>query len=53
MINKNLEVYYDRILSVFIGIVLVLIIHNLYNSPRTIVINSTEKYKKKCNILCF
>ena len=54
MINKNLEPYYDKLLSVFIGIVLVIVIHNLYDSPRTIVLTSTEKYKnKKCNKICF
>ena len=53
MIDKHLKEYYDKILSIFIGVDIVLIIHNLYDSPRTIVIKSTEKYKKKCDILCF
>ena len=53
MIDKNLEVYYDKILSIFIGVVIVLIIHNLYDSPRSIVIKSTDKYKKKYNKKCF
>ena len=53
MIDKNLEKYYDKLLSIFIGVVIVLVIHNLYDYPRTIVIKSTEKYKKKCDILCF
>lgn len=53
MIDKNLEPYYDKLLSIFIGVVLVLIIHNLYDVPRTIVINSTDKYDKtQCNTMC-
>tara|TARA_B110000908_G_C9991629_1_gene330040 strand:+ start:285 stop:446 length:162 start_codon:yes stop_codon:yes gene_type:complete len=53
MIDKNLEKYYDKILSIFIGVITVLIIHNLYDYPRTIIIKSTEKYKKKYNKKCF
>lgn len=53
MIDKDLEPYYDRLLSIFIGIVLVIIIHYFYDTPRTIVITSTEKYKNnKCDIIC-
>jgi polyribonucleotide nucleotidyltransferase len=51
MIDQNIKPYYDKMFSVFIGIVLVLIIHNLYDSPRTVILIS-DTYKKnrsKCN----
>ena len=55
MIDKNMEPYYDAILSIFLGIICILSSHNLYNSPRIIVIPQIENYSnlKKhqcCNI---
>jgi hypothetical protein len=47
MIDNTLKPYYDKILSVFIGVVLVLIVHNLYDYPRTIMISSLNTYKNK------
>lgn len=51
MIDQYIKPYYDKMFSVFIGVVLVLIIHNLYDSPRTVILIS-DTYKKnrsKCN----
>ena len=54
MIDKKLEPYYDRLLSIFVGIVSVLVIHILYYSPRTIVVKTKNKYNnKQCNGICF
>lgn len=53
MIDKKLEPYYDKLLSIFIGVVIVLIIHNLYDSPRNIIVISDKQYmKQKCDKLC-
>lgn len=38
MIDKNLEPYYDILFSVFIGVVIILLLHNLYDSPRIVVV---------------
>jgi hypothetical protein len=43
MIDKVLEPYYDIILSIFFGIMIILILHNMYDSPRIIIIDQTSK----------
>lgn len=51
MIDKNMEPYYDAILSIFFGIIFILLLHSLYDTPRIIVINQTEKnnnLKRQC-----
>jgi hypothetical protein len=55
MIDKNLEPLYDILFSIFIGIVLVLALYNLYDNPRTITITDSnpehfKNIKKPCNI---
>jgi hypothetical protein len=42
MIDKRFEQYYDIIFSVFIGIVLVLVLNNFYDCPRTIIVDDTN-----------
>ena len=51
MIDKNMEPYYDIILSIFIGIIFILVLNSLYDMPRIIVINQTKhnnKLKAQC-----
>jgi len=38
MIDKKLESYYNVLLSIFFGIILIFFLHNLYEMPRSIVI---------------
>lgn len=42
MIDKRFEQYYDVFFSIFIGIVIILISYNLYDSPRTITFTDTD-----------
>ena len=45
MIDKRIEPYYDIMISIFLGVVLVLTINTLYESPRTIIVFSdVNKY---------
>ncbi len=50
MIDKRLEPYYDIMISIFLGVILVLSINMLYDSPRSFVIysdvNDHNKYNK-------
>lgn len=49
MIDKQLEPYYDIMFSIFCGIIFIMLIHNIYNLPRTIVvINDKEYFTKSC-----
>ncbi len=45
MIDKKMEPYYDAILSIFIGMMCILLLHRLYDIPRIIVVNEKEKNK--------
>ncbi len=42
MIDKTIEIYYDIMLSIFLGIVLILILNSFYDSPRVIIINNED-----------
>lgn len=47
MIDKKMEPYYDIMISIFIGIILILFLHNMYESPRIIIIEKdSDKFKK-------
>lgn len=53
MIDKSIEPYYDIMLNVFLAFVLIIIIHNFYDCPRTIVLEINEPFaniKKPCNL---
>jgi hypothetical protein len=43
MIDKKFEPYYDILLSVFLGVIIIIILHNMYESPRIIVIEDDNK----------
>jgi hypothetical protein len=45
MIDKKLEPYYDILFSIFIGIIIILLIHNIYDSPRSVIIAANDKEK--------
>lgn len=47
MIDKNMEPYYDILLSIFMGIFLILLFHNIYDCPRTIIFNSNIPLQTK------
>jgi hypothetical protein len=52
MINKKIEPYYNIAISIFLGILVVLILHNFYDYPRTIIVNSDKQnvtLKKSCH----
>lgn len=49
MIDKNMEPYYDAILSIFVGVISILLLHRMYNMPRIIVIESLDKNRIKSN----
>lgn len=51
MIDKKLEPYYDALFSIFLGVIIVLFLHNMYDSPRSIVLDSTEAFKSGCSNL--
>lgn len=42
MIDKRFEQYYDILISIFIGSILVLLLNACYDSPRTIMIKDTN-----------
>lgn len=42
MINKTLEIYYDIFLNIFFGVIIILIIYNLYDKPRIITVESNK-----------
>jgi hypothetical protein len=42
MIDKNLEGYYDIMLSIFIGVVFILVLNSFYDTPRVIIINDDK-----------
>jgi len=48
MIDKTMEPYYDIILSIFIGMICVLILHYLYDMPRIIVVKDENRIQKRC-----
>ncbi len=54
MIDKRLEPYYDIMISIFLGVILILSINMLYDSPRTFVIysvvNDNEYKQNMCSI---
>ena len=39
MIDQELKPYYDILLSIFLGIIIVLLLHYSYDYPRTIIID--------------
>ena len=39
MIDQELKPYYDILLSIFLGIMIVLFLHNSYDYPRIIIID--------------
>lgn len=43
MIDKKLEPYYDILFNLFLGIVIILLIYNFYESPRTLIFVSDNK----------
>lgn len=43
MIDKKLEPYYDIMLNIFLGIIIILLLYNLYDSPRSVIIVSDDK----------
>lgn len=43
MIDKKLEPYYDILFSIFLGVVIILLLHNIYDSPRSVVVISNDK----------
>lgn len=45
MIDKNMEPYYDAMLSIFIGVICILLLHRLYDIPRIIVVDQMENNK--------
>lgn len=45
MINKNIEPYYDAMLNLFLGAIVILIFYALFDSPRIVVIENTSKNK--------
>lgn len=42
MIDQITERYYDIMLSIFMGIVLILILNSFYDSPRVIIIDKNN-----------
>ena len=46
MINKNIEPYYDLMLNIFLGIIVILIIYSLYDSPRIVVVEESKESKE-------
>ena len=50
MIDQHMEPYYDIIINIFIGIIIVIFFHKLYNSPRMVFINDSNKHHNNvCN----
>ena len=45
MIDKRIEPYYDMMISIFLGVILVLAINMLYDSPRSVVVFSDTKHE--------
>ena len=43
MIDKKLEPYYDILFNIFLGIVIILLLNSLYDSPRSVVTISNDK----------
>lgn len=43
MIDKKLEPTYDILLSIFLGIVIIFLLYNMYDSPRSVVVVSNDK----------
>ena len=38
MPDIRLEPYYDIFLSIFLGIIVIISIHNMYDSPRSVIV---------------
>lgn len=45
MIDKKLGPYYDILFSIFFGIVIILLLHYMYDSPRSVIFLSNDKEK--------
>lgn len=43
MIDKKLEPWYDIMFSIFLGFIAILLLHNMYDLPRTIVVTNDIK----------
>jgi hypothetical protein len=52
MIDKIFEPYYDILLSIFLGIFIILSMHNLYDIPRIVIKTDTNIDIKKNKICC-
>lgn len=53
MIDKKMEPYYDIMMSIFLGFIIVYLINKLYNCPRIVTyvedtVTNTEVYKQSC-----
>ena len=55
MIDKKLEPYYDIILSIFIGVLIVVLIYFVYNQPRIVTFDASPSEhfsnRQPCNNL--
>ena len=54
MIDKTMEPYYDILINIFMGIIIVLILNSLYDQPRTILVKKNEPFtntSKQCTNL--
>lgn len=49
MIDKKMEPYYNILISIFLGVVLIIAIHCMYDSPRTIVVVSDHENFENLN----
>lgn len=45
MIDSKMEPYYDIIINIFIGIVIIIFLHTLFNLPRIIIVYDSKKQK--------
>jgi p-aminobenzoyl-glutamate transporter AbgT len=46
MIDKKMEPYYDILLSIFVAMMIILFLHNMYESPRILIIEQeSENFK--------
>lgn len=44
MLNKEIEYYYDVILNIFLGIIIIIILYNFYDAPRVVVFESDKEF---------
>lgn len=51
MIDKNLEPYYDILISIFLGVMVMLIMYNMYECPRIVIIEEKEKFTNELHAL--